>query len=304
MRHTIDFLALWNTILFDVRMIWMRLAKFQEDEVKNLPRSIVLILVVIAIVVAVGRVMLIGMNGGPIGGMHATVRRFLFHADDSIKEWDEKALSRHKTIYSITEHKGKKCVRAVGENSASTLYFKKKLSYDRRPFVSWDWIVEKFPERKLKETLDRKKEFDFAAQVYVVFQSRFFPNARAIQYVWAEGLPVGMVSDSPYTGNVKLIVLESGPSEEWKHEERDIALDFRNLFGEDLKKNVDAVAFMTDADSTKTSAVAYYGDITLGFLGPVAGKTSGEGSSSAGYLRWLSKIPFFRGEQKEEPSNI
>ena len=271
---------------------------------KKLVGLIVLILVIIAALVFVGKAFFARVGGGPVGGMHATVKQFLFHSENSIEEWDEKTLSRYKTVYSITEYKGKQCVRAVGENSASTLYFEKKLAYKKRPFVSWDWIVGKFPERKLEETLDRKKEFDFAAQVYVVFYSRFFLNARAIQYVWAEGLPVGKISNSPYTKNVKLMVLESGVSEDWKHEERNIVQDYLDLFGEDLKKDVVAVAFMTDADSTKTSAVAYYGDITLGFLREVVPKTKGQGNASEGYLRWLSKIPFFRGEQKEEPSNI
>jgi len=204
------------------------------------------------------------------GGERIAVKRFPFKSPGSVSEWDEKVLARRETVYTAVEHADRACVKAESEDSASTLFYKLSLSHKRRPFMSWKWLAEKFPERKSAENLNKKKEFDFVAQVYVVFHSRFFMNSKAIQYVWAENLPVGTVSDSPYTKNVKLIVLESGPSEEWKHEERDISEDYKVLFGEELKKHIDAIAFMTDSDSTTSSAVAYYTDITIGFLG---GKT-------------------------------
>jgi len=79
-----------------------------------------LIWIALVLVISVGaavafRFFSANVANGPNGAMHSIVRQFLFHADDSIKEWDEKALSRYKTVYSITEHKGKKCVSDIRE---------------------------------------------------------------------------------------------------------------------------------------------------------------------------------------------
>jgi len=200
---------------------------------------------------------------------HVTVRQLSFKTADSLSGWDEKVLTRYRTDYNLAEYKGERCVKAESKNSASSLYVKEPLSHLKRPFVSWDWTVEKFPERKQEETLDDKKEFDFGAQVYVIFESRFFLMTKAIQYVWTEKVPVGTVSDSPYTKNVKIMVLESGPSDEWKHEVRDVKEDFRALFGKKMTKDVEAFAFMTDSDSTGSSATAYYSNISLGYIEPV-----------------------------------
>ena len=205
---------------------------------------------------------------GPSGktGEVIVLKEFTFEGKNSLDAWDEKVLSGKKTTYSLENLEGKNCVKGVSNNSASTLYFRQRLSCDKDPFLRWKWKAEKFPARKEKENLTDKGEFDFVAQVYVVFSAKFFLNAKAIQYVWAENLPVGTVSSSPYTKNVKLLVLESGIAEGWKEEQRDIKADFRELFGEETEKDVDAISFMTDADSTNSTACAYYTDIAFGFL--------------------------------------
>ncbi|MFQ5952925.1 MAG: DUF3047 domain-containing protein [Candidatus Omnitrophota bacterium] len=195
------------------------------------------------------------------------VKQFSFKDASDLKEFQDKLLAGSRTRYSTAEELGKTCVKAVSEDSASAFFYQQELVPERRPFVNWDWRAGKFPVRHQAEALDEKSEFDFVAQFYVIFSSRFFLNAKAIQYVWTEKIPVGTVSDSPYTKNVKIMVLQSGPSEEWKHEERNISEDFENLFGKELEKNVDAISFMTDSDSTGTSALAYFGNITLGYLG-------------------------------------
>ena len=239
----------------------------------------------------------------PSGIKHIIVRKFNFSKNSSIEEWKKRSLSRKKTDYSVTELEGKPCVKAVSKSSASTLYYKARLSWEKWPFISWDWKVEEFPERKTEETLDKKKEFDFAAQVYVVFYSRFFPKAKAIQYVWVEDLPVGSISDSPYSKNVKVMVLQSGHSDEWKHEERNINDDFLLLFGEKAHKDVDAVAFMTDSDSTKTKSVAYYSDITLGFIGSEEEEETYSEEAEEPFRAWFSKVLFWGSKQEEQPSN-
>ena len=213
------------------------------------------------------------------------VREFTFADQASLSGWDEKALAPKKTEYVLTELDGRKCLKASADDSASAFFYKEQFSHADRPFVSWDWKAGVFPARKSAESLDKKQEFDFVAQFYVIFYSRFFLKTRALLYVWTESLPAGTRGQSPYTPNVKILVLESGPSEEWKHEERDIAADYSTFFGEPLDKDVVAVSFMTDADSTDSTAEAYFGNVKIGYLG------SGNGTAAkrCGFLEWIKR---------------
>ncbi len=230
-------------------------------------RFLIIISLIIAVVtVTLGIYVFLTVKRPPGAARRETIKRFLFSSDRSLGEWQEKRLSQKSTDYSVAKCDGKDCVKAVSCDSASALFYRQRLSCNRNPFISWDWKAEKFPSRKKKETLDKKAEFDFVAQVYVIFHARFFLNAKAIQYVWTHDIPAGTVAPSPYTKKVKLLVLESGESDQWKHEERDIRSDFRDLFGEELEKDVTAISFMTDSDSTGSDAAAYYGDIEIGYL--------------------------------------
>ena len=205
------------------------------------------------------------------------VRRVTFTGPESLEDWDEKRLGRRSTDYSVEEIEGRVVLRASSEKSASGLYLKEKLSYKNRPYVKWDWKAVKFPEREKEESLDRKGEFDFAAQFYVLFYSRMVMSGKGIQYVWTEDIPKGTSTNSPYTKNIKILVLESGDLGEWKTEERDISADYLKLFGKELGKDVVAVAFMSDADSTGTTAEAYFADLEIGYL-PVVDTKPSEGN--------------------------
>jgi len=237
---------------------------------------IITFLIVAVLALALGAYFFMIDKKPPSVGTRETIKSFTFSSPDSLEEWDEKILAKGSSGYSLVELEGEKCVKADSLNSCSALFFKKRLSTKRDIYVSWDWKAEKFPDRKKTETLEKKKEFDFVAQVYVVFYAKFFLNSKAIQYVWTEDVPVGRHTDSPYTKKVQLLGLQSGPSEEWKHEERDIRKDYLDLFGKELDKDIDAVAFMTDSDSTGTTASAYFDNVEIGFLG----KATEEPSSS------------------------
>ncbi|MBF0493848.1 MAG: DUF3047 domain-containing protein [Candidatus Omnitrophica bacterium] len=203
---------------------------------------------------------------------YIAAKHFTFTDQSSLRGWEEKLLARKKTNYTVTQFKGKNCIKAESDSSASGLITKLKLPYDENTFISWDWFVERFPDKKAPEVLNEKKEFDFAGQFYVIFYSRFFLKNKAIQYVWANNLPVGTYDRSPFIGNVKIYVLESGPADDWKHEERNLRKDFKLLFGEEPEEDVDAIGFMTDSDSTNSTAVTYYADPVLGVM-----DLSGEG---------------------------
>lgn len=197
----------------------------------------------------------------------APVKTFDFSREDSLKEWEEKVF-KGKVVYRIEKGEGRSYVKAVSNGAASALYYKVKIDAKTEyPVISWKWRVQKFPEKKFRESLDKELEDDFAARVYVIFPPAFILNSRVLEYVWAESLPVGAMGTSPYSENIKLIVLRSGLDKDniWLPEERDIVSDYITMFGRKPEYNIGAVAFMTNTEHTGSSAEAEYGDISIGY---------------------------------------
>lgn len=193
------------------------------------------------------------------------IRRFPFTQEQDLEDWDHRVISGGRTSYKISDFDGEKCLIANSEDTASAIFYRHDLDHERGPYVSWEWKAVEFPRRTRPEDLSDRDEFDFVAQIYVVFDARFLLNARAIQYLWAEETEVGTVQASPYTDNIRLVVLRSGPSEEWALERRNIEEDYLNFFGEELSKGIQAVAIMTDADSTSSEAKAVFRNMEIGY---------------------------------------
>ncbi len=199
--------------------------------------------------------------------MAGLVKGFSFSGSDSLKEWEEKVF-KGKVIYKVEEQAPLSYVRATSSGTASALYYKIKLDVRNKfPGISWNWKVEKFPEKKKPESLETENEDDFAARVYVIFPAMFLTNWKVLEYIWAEKLPVGTIGTSPYSKNIKLVVLESGPAKDgkWASEERDIVADYIKAFGRPPEHDIGAVAFMTNTEHTGTSADAMYDEISLGY---------------------------------------
>jgi hypothetical protein len=201
------------------------------------------------------------------------VKRFPFSEENALKEWEEK-IFKGKVLYRISAQDHESFVLATSEGTASALYYKIKLDMKKRPVIRWKWDARKFPLKGGQEDLKDVKKDDFAARVYVIFPAIFFTNSKAIEYIWAENTPEETVAPSPYSKNLQRIVAECGKKEgvEWVSKERDIYKDYVTAFKEEPKYNIGAVAFMTDADSTQSSAEAFYDDIELGYKKEEAGK--------------------------------
>lgn len=195
------------------------------------------------------------------------VKLFHFSDERSLGEWEEK-IFKGRVVYSVEKNGGLSYVRARSKGAASALYYRINLdAKNKRPFMGWKWRVEKFPDKKMPENLDTQNEDDFAARVYVIFPGVFFTNSKVLEYVWARDLPVGMQGTSPYSKNIKLIVLRSGPDKDarWFDEERDIEADYMQMFGRTPEYDIGAIAFMTNTEHTGTTADAMYDDIKIGY---------------------------------------
>ncbi len=129
----------------------------------------------------------------------------------------------------------------------------------------------------------RKDGDDYPARLYITFEydpdkvsfgkklkykagQALFGNIPigAITYVWETKASVGAILDNAYTDFVKMVVVESGPSQIglWIDESRNIYDDYKRAFGEEPPM-INGIAIMSDTDNTKERAIAYYGDIVF-----------------------------------------
>jgi len=185
-----------------------------------------------------------------------------------------------QTKYEIINDGGVTVVKAVSDSSASGLTKEVRIDPREFPIVRWRWKVDNLV---LKSDATRKDGDDYPARLYITFE--YDPDKvgvgkklkykagqvlfgdipiGAISYVWETKAPAGAILDNAYTDFVKMIVVESGPTNVglWVEESRNIYEDYKTAFGEEPPM-INGVAIMSDTDNTKERAVAYYGDIVF-----------------------------------------
>lgn len=174
--------------------------------------------------------------------------------------WEVKEF-KGKTSYSAQAEEGVPCLKAEAKGTASGLFYKIEYDPQQFPILSWKWKVDNIVAKGDART---KAGDDYAARIYVVFPSVFFWRTKALNYIWANKLPLGESLPSSYTKNDILIAVESGPAHigEWREYRRNIYEDFIKHFGFAPGK-VGAIAVMTDTDNTGSRATACYGPIFI-----------------------------------------
>lgn len=170
-------------------------------------------------------------------------------------------------------------IEASSRAGAAGLIHRVSIDISARPILRWRWKVEGVLQKGDART---KAGDDYPARLYLIFdpdpsEFTFFQRTalrvvrglygdvpgRAISYIWASQLAQGEAVDSPYAGSfAKLVAVKSGATEagRWHVETRDVAADYRAMFGSAPARLV-GVAIMTDSDDTKEEAHAWYGDI-------------------------------------------
>lgn len=200
-------------------------------------------------------------------------KSFSFEEEQALQEWKEK-IFKGRVVYTLEEKRDQQYVRAISHNSASSLYYRIRFSPKEYPMISWKWKVEKFPDKT--GAVDRHAEEwdDYAARIYVIFPSGTVRATKCLEYIWDEETPEGTIITSPYSPNLKLIVVQSGKNKtrDWVFEEQNIYEDYIKAFGYPPKLRVGAVAFMTDTDTTSGTAEAYYDEIKVGYSKEGGGK--------------------------------
>ncbi|THJ17861.1 MAG: DUF3047 domain-containing protein [Nitrospira sp. CG24B] len=184
------------------------------------------------------------------------------------------------TTYELVKDGAHVVVKAMSDSSASGLTKEVRIDPKEFPIVQWRWKVDNLLQ---KSNAAKKDGDDYPARLYITFEYdpdkvNFGKKLKykagqvlfgdipigAINYVWETRAPIGAIIDNAYTDFVKMVVVESGPSNIglWVDEERNIYEDYRKAFGEE-PPIINGVAIMSDTDNTKERATAYYGDIVF-----------------------------------------
>lgn len=178
-------------------------------------------------------------------------------------QWVERSVKGH-TRYEPTTIAGRKSIRATATpGQASGLYRRISFSALKHPVIEWSWRVDALQDDADIRTTDRD---DFAAAIFFVFAPRArSERATALAYVWtSSALPRGTFVRSPrHPDSVRFVVVESGTEElgRWVTTFRNLRDDYHVAFGTEPISRVESIAFWTDADQTKQTAVAFYGPL-------------------------------------------
>ena len=85
----------------------------------------------------------------------------------------------------------------------------------------------------------------------------------ALNYVWSYQHKRQDTWNNPFAGENSKMLAQRDASDTrgtWFSEQRNVAVDFKQLLGKDIRQ-IDGVAIMTDSDNSGLSASALYGDI-------------------------------------------
>jgi DUF3047 family protein len=161
----------------------------------------------------------------------------------------------------LVRNDGRLAVRLRADRASFALYRDLVVGLDEFPALGWSWKIARLPAGGDVRQTGRD---DQAAQVYVVFPRWPSPRTQSdiIGYVWDTTAPVGTTLKSPRAPNVRIVVVESGQSRAgaWRREWRNVAADYRTLFGRAAPR-VGGIVVMTDSNDTGTAAEATFGDL-------------------------------------------
>lgn len=185
------------------------------------------------------------------------------------------------TRFDLVDVDGQVVVRASADNAAASLARTVRRELTAEPVLRWRWRIDRVVE---KSDIATKQGDDFAARLYVFFDypldhlslvertklklARWWYGdqvpAAALCYVWANRERPGTETWNAYTSRARMIVLRNADSGvgEWADERRNLAVDFRNAFG-DVAPAVTGFAIAADTDQTGESVTAWFGDISL-----------------------------------------
>jgi hypothetical protein len=164
--------------------------------------------------------------------------------------------------FTIVDDAGRRALHMRSHGDHSTIARRLSVDLSATPILEWNWKLLQLPERA---DLRRWETSDAAPHLFVVWRRRpELIRSRLIGYVWDPALPVGAIQKSQKTGTVTFIVVRSTTERlgHWVTERRNVAADFRAIYGEDAD-GPSAVALSIDTNDTKSKSEGSIGEIVF-----------------------------------------
>ena len=195
-------------------------------------------------------------------------------------QWEPVTLpGKLRTEFKLAKQGQRAALQAHAQGSASLLRQRLNIPPDKLGRFRFEWQVENL---LAEADLSDRERGDSPVRIVLAFEgdrSRFsaknamlsdltealtgepLPYA-TLMYVWSNHHPVDSVIVNARTDRVRKWVVESGPAhlKQWRLYQRDLKADFEKAFGE-APGTLLGVAIMTDADNTRSTTRAWYGDL-------------------------------------------
>jgi hypothetical protein len=128
------------------------------------------------------------------------------------------------------------------------------------PIMTWCWRANALPPGG-NEFLDDAN--DSAAGIYVIFSQNFLGIPKQLKYVWSTTLPEGTVGRRDKIFRPWFYVVESGKNKlgQWAFETVDLEKHHKDKLGGRPAERTIGLGLLTDANSTRSYAEAYYADM-------------------------------------------
>ena len=164
--------------------------------------------------------------------------------------------------FTVVKDEGRRALDMKAAGDHSTITRELRVDLGASPILVWQWKVVSLPRGA---DLTERATSDAAGHLFLGWPR--FPallGSRLIGYVWDRHLPVGSIVPSRKAGTVTFVVIRRGEQGlgQWTGEARDVAADYRMIFGES-PPNPRAIALSIDTNDTHSTAETLFGPIAF-----------------------------------------
>ena len=210
-------------------------------------------------------ILLLGLAGTAAAEAHVVVEDWVKYAVGTKgvpADWERQNWGSPRYDFVIETNDSHKALHMRSDNEGSTIArdIKGKVNLKETPLLEWSWKATVLPKGA---NSCRKATDDQAAQIFVVWPR--FPTpvrSRIIGYVWDTTAPAGTICKSEKTGTVTYVVVRSGTADlgKWFTERRNIAEDFRKIYGEE-PENPEVLSVAIDSNDTNSTSESFVAGI-------------------------------------------
>jgi hypothetical protein len=167
-----------------------------------------------------------------------------------------------KIPYIVRSEGGNNYLHAEDSGQAITIVSDKKWNIKKYPCLSWRWRVHTFPAGANERI---KGKGDSAASLFVTFYVNVFKIPKSIRFIWSNVLPYCDSFQKDGIGQPFITVMQTGMDhkDQWNTETINLYRHYKKLYGSNPPDEIVGIAIRTDADGTRSRAVADYDDIIV-----------------------------------------